>query len=244
MRKENTPIIVSSGKTNRKGFKIPVQNLDFSEYLLSPVALSEHITGISVGRFEEIKIVKEKVQATPVWSSTPLGQQLKQQYIEGSINAVSIGGQCKLSDDRKIAEHFIVLEISWVTVGADPGAVAPFGDNIKNLSYEIDYEKESSYSPIKLSEQINLSGYEYLKLSMEIEQEKGFVEKVVESVKNLTKKEEEFLSLNIESENLNNKTLKEEPMELENEKDKPIEDLDINEQTILKNESDEKSDEY
>jgi len=245
MRKENTPVIVSSGRTNRKDFRIPIENLDFSEYLDNPVALSEHITGISVGRFEEIKAIGNKVQATPHWSSTPYGQQLKQQYMEGSLNAVSISGQCKLNYEKTIAEHFIVMEISWVTVPADPGAVAPFENGEKKLNFDIDTAQEQVYTPIQLSNKIDLSDYQYMKLSMDIDvevEDKNIIDKALVMLKNITVKKENTSFIEIKEEDLSEIVLKTEKMV--EEKNDEIKENDSN-KIILKIEtmSEEKEDE-
>jgi hypothetical protein len=109
---------------NRKGYRIPVEVINISDYLANPVLLAEHEYDNNIGHMEDIRIENGKLTALPVFASTELGQRYKTLYEERGINAISMGGFVKLNADRNEALAFDLWENSMTSVPADPGAVA------------------------------------------------------------------------------------------------------------------------
>lgn len=150
---ETRRIIVSSGRMNRKGYRIPIENISYDDYLANPVMLAEHKYDQNIGHMTDIRVENGKLTALPVFATTELGQRYAKLYAERGINAVSIGGWVKLNAERTEATSFDLWECSLVSVPADPGAVAIEGgavlsaeqsiDKLSGISEEIRKEKEA-----------------------------------------------------------------------------------------------------
>lgn len=150
---ETRRIILSSGRMNRKGYRIPIENISYDDYLANPVMLAEHEYDQNIGHMTDIRVENGKLTALPVFATTELGQRYAKLYAERGINAVSIGGWVKLNAERTEATSFDLWECSLVSVPADPGAVAIEGgavlsteqtiDKLSGISEEIRKEKEA-----------------------------------------------------------------------------------------------------
>jgi hypothetical protein len=156
-------IILSSGRKNRKGYRIPIEVIRFEDYLSNPVLLAEHDYEANVGHLEDLRIENGKLSGTPVFSSVPLGQQYKTLYEEKGINACSIGGFVLLNADRSEATDFELWEVSLVSVPADPGAVAELNSEPAAMS-ENTPETLSGISSEIMKQRID-AGYEYVTLN-------------------------------------------------------------------------------
>ena len=150
---ETRRIILSSGRMNRKGYRIPIENISYDDYLANPVMLAEHEYDQNIGHMTDIRVENGKLSALPVFATTELGQRYAKLYAERGINAVSIGGWVKLNAERTEATSFDLWECSLVSVPADPGAVAIEGgavlsaeqsiDKLSGISEEVRKEKEA-----------------------------------------------------------------------------------------------------
>lgn len=150
---ETRRIILSSGRMNRKGYRIPIENISYDDYLANPVMLAEHEYDQNIGHMTDIRVENGKLTALPVFATTELGQRYAKLYAERGINAVSIGGWVKLNAERTEATSFDLWECSLVSVPADPGAVAIEGgavlsaeqsiDKLSGISEEVRKEKEA-----------------------------------------------------------------------------------------------------
>lgn len=179
VRSEDTPITVSSNRRlNKKGFKIEPEVIDFSEYDLNPRMLAEHQDQLAIGRMYNREYITTEdgyteIQFIPVFDTTEkLGETWKQKYIEGFVNGASIGGICKLSDDKKECLEFIVDEISLTTNPADWDALAKF---------------ELSCNDKRLKTKQREEGYQYEILSFNISNDAIIEENEETRIKNLTK---------------------------------------------------------
>ena len=167
---ETRRIVLSSGRMNRKGYRIPVEVINISDYLANPVLLAEHEYDNNIGHMEDIRIENGKLTALPVFASTELGQRYKTLYEERGINAISMGGFVKLNADRNEALAFDLWENSMTSVPADPGAVAMEAGVA--LSTDEAPEKLSGISPDVMEAKIS-AGYEYVTLNCWEEEEEN-----------------------------------------------------------------------
>ena len=167
---ETRRIVLSSGRMNRKGYRIPVEVINISDYLANPVLLAEHEYDNNIGHMEDIRIENGKLTALPVFASTELGQRYKTLYEERGINAISMGGFVKLNADRNEALAFDLWENSMTSVPADPGAVAMEAGVA--LSTDEAPEKLSGISPDVMEAKLS-AGYEYVTLNCWEEEEEN-----------------------------------------------------------------------
>ena len=167
---ETRRIVLSSGRMNRKGYRIPVEVINISDYLANPVLLAEHEYDNNIGHMEDIRIENGKLTALPVFASTELGQRYKTLYEERGINAISMGGFVKLNADRNEALAFDLWENSMTSVPADPGAVAMEAGVA--LSTDEAPEKLSGISPDVMEAKLS-AGYEYVTLNCWEEEEEA-----------------------------------------------------------------------
>ena len=159
---ETRRIILSSGRMNRKGYRIPIENLSFTDYLANPVMLAEHENDKNIGHMTDIRVENGKLTALPVFATTELGQRYAKLYAERGINAVSIGGWVKLNAERTEATSFDLWECSLVSVPADPGAVAIEGGAV--LSAEQSIDKLSGISE-EMRKEKEAQGFEFVTLN-------------------------------------------------------------------------------
>ena len=143
---EGFNVIMSTAKEDRH-YEIVYQDWDLKNFKKNPVVLDSHnYDGIEhiLGKIKNPKVVDKKLQGTVVFAEmNPKGVMAKEMLEAGFINAVSVGFIPKEFDEKYNILKSELLELSIVSVPANPEALfeklnknydksKEAGDNVEN----------------------------------------------------------------------------------------------------------------
>lgn len=139
---EKTITVVASDETeDRQGEIVRVSGWDLKNFKKNPVMLVSHdYSQLPIGTWEVSKR-EGKLVAKATFSSIPKAKEVETLVKEGILSAVSVGFIVKKRNDidPAIIEKAELLEISWVSVPANPSALM--------LAYEKGYAFQMKKSP-------------------------------------------------------------------------------------------------
>lgn len=126
--------IICTPQVNRYGYRILPEGVRLDNFKKNPVALWMHeYDDVPVGRWENLRLENGNLVATIAWSNEEDAQKLRRLAEEGVISATSMGHDpiSWTEDDtfllqgqtRPTVTETELLEISFVTVPGNPGAV-------------------------------------------------------------------------------------------------------------------------
>lgn len=134
-------IILSDGnKVNSKGYKIDLTGVDLSRFKMNPVMLYNHNDDRVIGRWENLSITSNRLEADPVFDEADeVGAEIKRKYDNDFLRASSIGlivyDAAYINDELTVTKSELV-EASIVSIPADAGAVVLYNENKEVLSYD------------------------------------------------------------------------------------------------------------
>ncbi|MGW9332712.1 phage major capsid protein [Bosea sp. NPDC055594] len=128
---EGMDFVISDGSLDRHGTRINPKGWDLSNFLRNPIALFGHSGGFPIGRWEDVRVEKDKVVGRLVLAAEGTSariDELRKLVEQGILRAVSVGfsvlqwGQPGKStyDIEKQELH----EVSLVSVGSNTNALA------------------------------------------------------------------------------------------------------------------------
>lgn len=128
---EGMDFVISDGSLDRHGTRINPKGWDLSNFLRNPIALFGHSGGFPIGRWENVRVEKDKVVGRLVLAAEGTSariDELRKLVEQGILRAVSVGfsvlewGQPGKStyDIEKQSLH----EVSLVSVGSNTNALA------------------------------------------------------------------------------------------------------------------------
>lgn len=132
-------IILSDGnRVNSKGYKIDLTGVDLSRFNLNPVMLYNHNDDRVIGRWENLSITDNRLEADPVFDEADeVGAEIKRKYDNDFLRASSIGlivyDAAYINDELTVTKSELV-EASIVSIPADAGAVVLYNENKEVLS--------------------------------------------------------------------------------------------------------------
>lgn len=134
-------IVLSDGnKVNSKGYKIDLTGIDFSRFNMNPVMLYNHKDDRVIGRWENLSITDNRLEADPVFDEADeVGAEIKRKYDNDFLRASSIGlivYDAAYINDELIVTKSELIEASIVSIPADAGAVVLYNENKEVLSFE------------------------------------------------------------------------------------------------------------
>lgn len=120
-------IVASDETLDRMGEVVPVESWDLKNYKKNPVLLVDHDYKVSniVGRAKNLKLSESALTFTPEFHGlTQLAKEVEAMVLNDFAPAVSVGFMPKAptKDGQKITNE--LLEISFVSVPANPNALA------------------------------------------------------------------------------------------------------------------------
>ena len=126
--------IICTPQVNRYGYRILPEGVRLDNFKKNPVALWMHeYDDVPVGRWENLRLENGNLVATIAWSNEEDAQKLRRLAEEGVISATSMGFDpiSWTEDDTLLLQGQTrptvidaeLLEISFVTVPGNPGAV-------------------------------------------------------------------------------------------------------------------------
>lgn len=158
-KEDGFKFIASSEAVDRHGEVIQQSGWDLKNYLTNPVILWGHdYYKMPIGKTTKIYVENNKLIVEGVWASekaNPDAELIRNLYLEGMVNAVSVGFIAKEWDGNIITKAEL-LEISLVTVPANQEALSllkskGFSDEniVKGFAVEI---KDDSDAEVEITE--------------------------------------------------------------------------------------------
>lgn len=121
--------VISDGSLDRHGTRINPKGWDLSNFMRNPIALFGHSGGFPIGRWENVRVEKDKVVGRLVMAAEGTSariDELRKLVEQGILRAVSVGfsvlewGKPGTSFDIEKQE---LHEVSLVSIGSNPNAL-------------------------------------------------------------------------------------------------------------------------
>lgn len=185
-KEDGFKFIASSEAVDRHGEVIKQDGWDLKNYLLNPVILWGHdYWKMPIGKATRIYVEDKKLIVEGVWASekaNPEAEQIRNLYLEGMINTVSVGFIAKEYEGNVITKAEL-LEISLVTVPANQEALSVlkskgFSDDIMK-GFVVEIKEEGDDAEVEITEDEKEEEVVEEKKDEEIVEEKKEVEEEV-----------------------------------------------------------------
>lgn len=159
-KEDGFKFIASSGAVDRHGEVINQDGWDLKNYLTNPVILWGHdYYKMPIGKATKIYVEDGKLIVEGVWASekaNPDAELIRNLYLEGMVNAVSVGFIAKEWDGNTITKAEL-LEISLVTVPANQEALSllkskGFSDENIVKGFAVEIKEEGDDSEVEITE--------------------------------------------------------------------------------------------
>lgn len=141
-------IVASDESLDRHGDKLPVEAWDLKNFKKNPVLLVDHQHKVEniVGRAANIRVEKAGTKRRLIFDAilhdlTEKGRAVKEMVANGFLKSVSVGFIWKQGfgeDGKTPVDIFELLEVSFVTVGANPNALILNGLTAKDVFAKTD----------------------------------------------------------------------------------------------------------
>lgn len=154
---------LSDESLNDKGYVVLNDGLDWRRYNKNPVLFWNHDPEASLGKVKNIHREDDgnwygELEFDGV---TELSREKRDQYLAGTLRAVSISGKIyyTLKDEIKYATRFKVYEISLVSLPSNENAVAEFDGDISAVSVGFNVEASEELESLSSSYSESLTNY-------------------------------------------------------------------------------------
>jgi HK97 family phage prohead protease len=133
--------ILADGKSpNTKGYRVEIPGIRTERFKNNPVMLYEHDPEKVIGRWENIRIEKNRLVATPVFDTDdPLGKETARKVENNFLRAASVGIiplNMEYVNDEYVMTECEQVEASIVSIPSDAGAVRLYNEKLEELSFD------------------------------------------------------------------------------------------------------------
>ncbi len=138
-QKKKTFVLCDGNRINAHGFRVLLDGMDLSRFETNPVMLYQHNSDDLVGRWENLRIVDNRLLGDPVFDTedelgAKVAGKVDRGFLRGSSIGIIIDSLTKVKDET-VADKTELIEASIVSVPADAGAVVLYDQNRKVLSF-------------------------------------------------------------------------------------------------------------
>lgn len=155
--KKKIEVVASDETKDRHGEKIRVDGWDLKNFKKNPVMLTSHAWyDLPVGKWLNIRTEDGKLIAEAKFAGTAKGQEVQSLVEDGFLGAVSVGGIVKARDEKdpSIITEMELLEISWVSLPANPSAMIRALQKGIRFGFAMpDEETDEKGVPVKLNKE-------------------------------------------------------------------------------------------
>lgn len=158
-------IVLSDGnRVNDKGFRVALGGLDLSRFTLNPVMLYNHNPERVIGRWEDVAIKNNRLEADPVFDTEDeLGGDIARKYEKDFIRAASLyifPIEVQYMDDVPVVTRSELIEASIVTIPSDAGAIrlcTSDGHELTNEQFKLRFTNTHNINQNKKTMQVTLT---------------------------------------------------------------------------------------
>lgn len=134
-------VLCDSNTINSYGFRTSVSGINLERFNKNPVMLYNHDPLQVIGKWENIAVVGDTLQAEPVFDlNDPFAAEIARKVEEGFIKGCSMGLMIKdivRTDGADVATQSLLLEASIVSIPADENALVIYADENREKTLSI-----------------------------------------------------------------------------------------------------------
>ena len=137
-------VVASDETKDRHGEIVKVKGWDLQNFKKNPTMLIGHnYQDLPVGKWNKTRVEEKELLVEPEFANTDKGNEVEELDKSGILPAVSVGFMVKKrnEEDPSIIEEAELLEVSWVSVPANPSALIQ--SSYKGYKFDMKLDKEA-----------------------------------------------------------------------------------------------------